>query len=156
MTFSDFPTGLPLVTSDSLPITTPLPFPTPRQWVRVGKRTHINMHDKRNLKYVGANNQESERRFLFYLILLSYLYIDSFFPGEIEFCKIWLQCQFVVLWNHVCGKSLEVFLCRSHSYRSSAKTDRRGHKQQQPSSHKSRRSKCSKRKYVGGIIVRVK
>ena len=112
------------------------------------------MHDrKRSLKYVGANNKESDRWFLFYLMMLSYLHIDNFFPSEIEFCKIWLQCQFIVLRNHVCGKSLEVLLCRGHSYRSNTKTDLRWHKQQQPSSHKSRRSKRGKAKYFGGTVL---
>ena len=112
------------------------------------------MHDrKRSLKYVGANNKESDRWFLFYLMMLSYLHIDNFFPSEIEFCKIWLQCQFIVLRNHVCGKSLEVLLCRGHSYRSNTKTDLRWHKQQQSSSHKSRRSKRGKAKYFGGTVL---
>ena len=114
----DFPWSLP-THSPPHPHTTLTPHAS-------GKTYSYNMHNrKRSLKYVSANNQESERRFPFYLIMLSYLNIDNFFPSEIEFCKIWLQSQFVVLRNHVCGKSLEVLLCRGHSYRSNTKTDLR-------------------------------
>lgn len=56
-------------------------------------------------------------------LVFSYLHIDNLFPSEGEFRKIWLQCEFVVLRKHACGKSLELFLCRGHYYRSSSKTD---------------------------------
>ena len=45
-----------------------------------------------------------------YNIVFNYLHIDNFSTSESEFRKIRLQCQFVVLGKHACGKTFKRFL----------------------------------------------
>ena len=72
---------------------------------------------------------------------LYYLHIDNFFSSKGKFCKIWLQSQFVVLWQHACGKSLKRFLYTAHCRCDNAEACNGRHKNCYPSSKEAGRPK---------------
>ena len=83
---------------------------------------------------------------------LLYLDIDNFLPSESEFCEVWLQSQFVVLWKNVRGKPFKRFLYRAHYSCRSTKMARRRRTKNQSGSQEKGRPKWKARNNFGSIL----